>query len=356
MNKKENDKLISNLLQDWYQKNKRCLPWRETQEAYSVWISEIILQQTRVNQGYSYFLRFTERFPDIKSLAEAPEDDVLKIWQGLGYYSRARNMHAAAKQIMEKFHGVFPTSHHDILSLKGIGEYTAAAIASIVYNLPHAVVDGNVYRVLSRLFAIEAPIDTASGKKIFAEIAQSVLDEQNPGIHNQALMELGALICTPQQPKCTECPLRDFCLAFEKKTPMAFPVKKRKATQTERFFNYFHIEQHGFTYLSKRNKADIWKNLYEFPLIETNKQCDLLGLQSVDKFSRLFPSSGNFLFTHKLRLKHVLSHRIIHADFYFVELDSKTIFEPQGKYIKIRSQALSDYPVSRLIHKYLETI
>ncbi|MDO5522556.1 MAG: A/G-specific adenine glycosylase [Bacteroidia bacterium] len=356
MNIKENDKLISRVLQNWYQKNKRHLPWRETPEAYFVWISEIILQQTRVNQGYNYFLRFTERFPDIKSLAEAPEDDVLKIWQGLGYYSRARNLHAAAKQIMEKFHGVFPTSYPDILSLKGIGEYTAAAVSSIVYNLPHPVVDGNVYRVLSRLFAIETPIDTHGGKKIFAEAAQSILDEQNPGTHNQAIMELGALVCTPQQPKCTECPLQPFCLALERKTPLAFPVKKGKTTQKERFFNYFHIQQNGFTYLIKRTKADIWKNLYEFPLIETNTQRDLLSLQSDDEFTRLFPSSANVFLTHKLRLRHVLSHRIIHADFYFVELDSKTVFDAGAKYLKIKSAELFKYPVSRLIHKYLETI
>lgn len=356
MNKKESDKLISSLLQNWYAQHKRSLPWRDTNEPYIVWISEIILQQTRVNQGYDYFLRFIERFPDIKLLAEAPEDDVLKIWQGLGYYSRARNLHAAAKQIFEKFDGIFPTSYDTILSLKGVGEYTAAAVASIVYDLPHAVVDGNVYRVLSRLFAIDEPIDTTSGKKLFAETAQSILDEKHPGNHNQAIMELGALVCIPKQPKCMECPLQTVCLAFEQKNVSAFPVKKGKTVQKERFFNYFHIEHNGYTYINKRDNSDVWKNLYEFPLIETETQSDLLELQKNEEFTALFPSSGTIYFQHKLRIKHVLSHRIIHADFYRVELNQQTAFDLENKFIKIEFPSLFEYPVSRLIHKYLETI
>ncbi|MDO5665603.1 MAG: A/G-specific adenine glycosylase [Bacteroidia bacterium] len=356
MNKIESDKLISSLLQNWYAQHKRSLPWRNSRNPYIVWISEIILQQTRVNQGHDYFLRFIEKFPDIKSLAEAPEDDVLKIWQGLGYYSRARNLHAAAKQIMEKFNGIFPTSYNNILSLKGVGEYTAAAVASIVYDLPHAVVDGNVYRVLSRLFAIDEPIDTTAGKKLFAKIAQSILDEQDSGNHNQAIMELGALVCAPKQPKCLECPLQIACLAFEKKTVPAFPVKKGKTIQKERFFNYFHIEHHGYTYIRKRDNSDIWKNLYEFPLIETETQSDFLKLQENKEFITLFPSANSIYFQHKFRLKHVLSHRIIYADFYVVEPNPKTILDFDEKFIKIDSASLFKYPISRLIHKYLETI
>lgn len=356
MNKKQSDKLISSLLQNWYAQYKRSLPWRETKDPYVVWISEIILQQTRVNQGIDYFLRFVEKFPDIKSLAEAPEDDVLKIWQGLGYYSRARNLHSAAKQIMEKFDEVFPVSYSDILSLTGVGEYTAAAVASIIYNLPYAVVDGNVFRVLSRLFAIEVPIDSTSGKNLFSETAQSILDEQHPGNHNQAIMELGALVCTPKQPKCTECPLQTVCLAFEKGNVLDFPVKKGKTIQKERFFIYFHIEQNGYTYIKKRDNSDVWKNLYEFPLIETQEQSDLLKLQANSDFLNLFQSVGEVYFQHNLRLKHELSHRIIHADFYRVELSEHSTFNFDGKFIKIESASLSEYPVSRLIHKYLETI
>lgn len=356
MNKTESDKLISSLLQNWYAQHKRSLPWRNTHDPYLIWISEIILQQTRVNQGHDYFLRFVEKFPDIQSLAEAPEDEVLKVWQGLGYYSRARNLHTAAEQVIENFDGVFPTSYNDILSLKGVGKYTAAAIVSIAYNLPYAVVDGNVFRVLSRLFAIETPIDSTSGKKFFSETAQSILDEQHPGNHNQAIMELGALVCTPKQPKCTECPLQNVCLAFEKKNVSDFPVKKGKTIQKERFFNYFHIEQNGYTYIKKRDNADVWKNLYEFPLIETAVQNDLIMLQDNPLFSALFQSVEEIHFQHKLRLKHVLSHRIIHADFYRVQLSERIPFDVERIYIKIEAASLFEYPVSRLIHKYLETI
>lgn len=356
MNKKESDKLISSLLQKWYEHHKRSLPWRGIRDPYTVWISEIILQQTRVNQGYDYFLRFIEKFPDIRSLANAPEDDVLKIWQGLGYYSRARNLHAAARQIMEKFDGVFPVSYSDILSLKGVGEYTAAAISSIVFNLPRAVVDGNVYRVLSRLFAIDEPADTTSGKKLFAEMAKYILDERHPGNHNQAIMELGALVCTPKQPQCHLCPLQTICLAFEKGKVLDFPVKRGKTIQRERFFNYFHIEHNGYTYIKKRDSSDIWKNLYEFPLIETEAKYDLLQLQESKELATLIPSTDSAYFQHKIRLKHVLSHRIIHADFYRIELNEQGCFDLEKKFIKIESASLSEYPVSRLIHKYLETI
>lgn len=345
---------ISQLLQNWYAKNKRNLPWRDTRDPYIIWISEIILQQTRVNQGYNYFLRFIEKFPNVKSLAQVSEDEVLKLWQGLGYYSRARNLHATAKQVAEKFDGVFPVSHADILSLKGVGEYTAAAVASIAYNLPHAVVDGNVYRVLSRLFAIDEPIDTTGGKKLFAQTAQSVLDERHAGNHNQAIMDFGAMVCTPAQPKCADCPLQAICLAFEHKNQSAFPVKKGKTPQRERFFNYFHIEQNGFTYIKKRDDSDIWKNLYEFPLVETAEQTDLLQLQMNEQFIELFQPANSASFQHKLRLKHVLTHRIIHTDFYRVELDEETIFDSDEKFIKIASETLHEYPVSRLIHKYLE--
>lgn len=355
MNKKERDKLISSLLQKWYAQHKRSLPWRDISDPYTVWISEIILQQTRVNQGYDYFLRFIEKFPDIGSLANAPEDDVLKIWQGLGYYSRARNLHAAARQIVEKFKGVFPDSYSDILSLKGVGEYTAAAVSSIVFNLPHAAVDGNVYRVLSRLFAIDEPIDSTAGKRHFAETAKYILDEQNPGNHNQAIMELGALVCTPKQPQCRQCPLQTICRAFEKGKMLDFPVKRGKTTQKERFFNYFHIEHDGYTYIKKRDNSDIWKNLYEFPLIETEAQYDLFKLQESNELAALIPLTNSVYFQHKIRLKHVLSHRIIHADFYRIEINANVCFDLESKFIKIKSASLSEYPVSRLIHKYLET-
>ncbi|CAK7006798.1 MAG: A/G-specific adenine glycosylase [Petrimonas sp.] len=356
MRKKESDKLISNILQEWYECHRRILPWRDSKDPYVVWVSEVILQQTRVSQGYDYFLRFMEKFPDIKSLARAQEDDVLKAWQGLGYYSRARNLHAAARQVMEKFDGVFPSSHNDILLLKGVGEYTAAAVASIVFGLPYPVVDGNVYRVLSRLFAIEEPIDSTSGKKLFTETATSILDQQDPGNHNQAIMELGALICTPRLPKCQDCPLQSVCLAFERKNMSDFPVKKGKTIPKIRYFNYFHIEQNGYTYIQKREHSDIWKNLYEFPLIETEKQSDLFMLQDHPGLSTLFQAADEIFLQHKLRLRHVLSHQIILADFYRVEFSKQEMSGLEKKFIKIPATSISEYPVSRLIHKYLETI
>lgn len=356
MRKKESDKLISNLLQEWYERHRRILPWRDSKDPYVVWVSEVILQQTRVSQGHDYFLRFMEKFPDIKSLARAPEEEVLKAWQGLGYYSRARNLHAAARQVMEKFDGFFPSSHNDLLLLRGVGEYTAAAVASIAFGLPYPVVDGNVYRVLSRLFAIEEPIDSTSGKKLFTETATSILDPQNPGNHNQAIMELGALICTPKIPKCQNCPLQDVCLAFERKNVSDFPVKKGKTIPKVRYFNYFHIEQNGYTYIQKRERSDIWKNLYEFPLVETEAQSDLFMLRGHPKFSALFQPVGKIFLQHKLRLRHVLSHRIILADFYRIELGEQEMSGLETKFIKITSASLSEYPVSRLIHKYLETI
>lgn len=354
MNKEENDKLISKLLQDWFEINKRNLPWRHTKDPYKVWISEVILQQTRVVQGYDYFLRFVNRFPDVRSLARASEQEVLKLWQGLGYYSRARNLHAAAIQIVEKFGGEFPSSYREILSLKGVGPYTAAAVASIVYGLPCAAVDGNVYRVLSRLFAIETPIDTSAGQKCFAQIAQTLLNEENPGDHNQAIMELGAVICTPSCPNCGECPLQSVCLAYEKKNPDRFPVKGGKRAKKERFFHYFHIEQKGFTYIQKRGASDIWKNLYEFPLIETETPADLSQLFRNERFASMFRSVKQASFSRQVQFKHVLSHRIVHASFYRVIPIGNAFFDLDGEFIRIETASLSDYPVSRLIHKYLE--
>ena len=241
MSQIENDLETSRLLRGWYRIHKRELPWRESSDPYVIWISEIILQQTRVAQGMDYFLRFTGRFPDVASLASAEEDEVLKYWQGLGYYSRARNLHAAAKDIMERFGGVFPERYEDVISLKGVGEYTAAAIVSFVWGRPYPVVDGNVFRVLSRLFAVDIPIDTAKGKKAFAELAGLVMDPRHAGQHNQAMMELGALQCVPQNPDCEACPLKGRCAAYGAGEVQAYPVKRAKARTRDRYFHYLYI-------------------------------------------------------------------------------------------------------------------
>ncbi|MBV5343686.1 A/G-specific adenine glycosylase, partial [bacterium] len=262
---------ISKALTNWYNQNKRELPWRDITDPYRIWISEIILQQTRVNQGMRYYLRFVERFPDVKTLAVAEEDEVLKYWQGLGYYSRARNIHKTAKIITEKHKGIFPKNHSDILLLKGIGEYTAAAICSFAYNQPYAVVDGNVFRVLSRVFGIETPIDSTSGKKEFTQLAEKLLDKKEPGLHNQSIMEFGALQCVPVQPDCGVCPLQTVCKAYSLNMADKLPVKATKTKVRERFFNYFYIEYQDKIFIQKRSEKDIWQNLYELPLVESDK-------------------------------------------------------------------------------------
>lgn len=331
------------------------LPWRESSDPYIIWISEIILQQTRVVQGMDYFLRFTGRFPDVASLASAEEDEVLKYWQGLGYYSRARNLHAAAKEIMEKFGGVFPEKHKDILSLKGIGDYTAAAIVSFVWNKPYPVVDGNVFRVLARLFSMDVPIDTTQGKKQFTELAGIVMDPKQAGQHNQAIMEFGALQCVPQNPDCEVCPLKERCMAYASGTVQDLPVKQNKTKTRDRYFHYLYIIYRGQTWLSRRGKKDIWEGLYEFPLIETEKPMDFAGLQDTEAFRKLFTGAGRLnIFSDMAEVKHVLSHQVLYTTFYRVEIEK--IPEALDSYLAVPYEDIERYAVPRLIHIYLEKL
>lgn len=344
---------INKKIVEWYLLNKRDLPWRNTKDAYHIWISEIILQQTRVAQGYDYYLRFIKRFPDVKQLAEADEDDVMKLWEGLGYYSRARNLHAAAKKIMSAFAGVFPSSYKDILSLKGIGEYTVAAIASFSFGLPHAVVDGNVYRVLSRLFGAAYPIDSTQGKKYFAELADKLMDKDEPGLYNQAVMEFGALQCVPVSPRCDICPLSDVCIAYAQSAVDKYPVKQGKAKTKERFFNYLDIRCGRFLFLQKRVGNDIWKNLYELPLIETEAAISIEELMKTEAFGNMFEGAGRLTFkSTEIRLKHILSHRIIYARFYRIEVEKDENLSKN--YIRVEGPDMDKYAVSRLVHKYFE--
>lgn len=352
---KKSNYYISNVLIDWFQKNKRDLPWRETTDPYLIWLSEIILQQTRVNQGLSYFREFEKRFPNVQSLAAATEDEVLKLWQGLGYYSRARNLHQTAKDVVLRFNGIFPRDYNDILSLKGVGEYTAAAIASFAFELPYATVDGNVFRVLSRLFSVETPIDSSKGKKVFSDLAHQLMNPSQAGMHNQAIMEFGALQCTPQSPNCAHCPLNEQCLAFSQGRVIAFPVKQGKTKTRSRYFNYFHIIENDHIYLKKRTGNDIWKNLYEFPLIETASQLSTEEIMSLPDFKRLFSGEHDNGFLHLAdKQKHILSHQTIYATFYLVANAGKSNLSMSGEYLKIPIHELHKYPISRLIHKYLE--
>lgn len=344
---------ISLVLIDWYQNHKRDLPWRATQDPYKIWISEIILQQTRVAQGHAYYLRFIERFPDVASLAHAEQDEVLKLWQGLGYYSRARNLHAAAKEVMSRFDGIFPHHYDRLLSLKGIGEYTAAAISSFVDDQPYPVVDGNVFRVLSRLFDEPTPIDSSKGKRIFYELAHEVLDKQHPGLHNQAIMEFGALQCVPRQPDCSSCPLQPRCLAFANGRVDELPVKQGKTKTRQRFFHYLYIIYKEQTWLHRRGEKDIWEGLYEFPLIETTESMDLAQLLQDESFRRLTEDTGALhIAANPVEMKHILSHQIIRACFYTLEIERPNA--ALDAYLALPIAQLEEYAVPRLIHRFLE--
>jgi len=338
------------ILTVWYQQNKRDLPWRAKNDPYWVWVSEIILQQTRVDQGTAYFLRFIERFPTVKTLAEAPENEVLKIWQGLGYYSRARNMHVAARQIMTEFNGLFPDTIINIEKLKGIGSYTAAAIASIAFDLPYAAIDGNVYRVLSRVFGIETAIDTMTGKKEFNNLANELLDPQNPATFNEALMEFGALQCTPKNPDCNKCPFVDQCVAFSQNKIAKLPFKSKKTKVTNRFFNYLFIRQEKYFYLEKREEKDIWRNLYQFPLIESSRELTIEELVINDQFKSIFFDSSITIDSVSPEIIHILTHRKLHVR--FIEI---TILRSDKKFpwIKILSEDIHDYPIPKLIDNFL---
>lgn len=341
--------ILTETLLDWYAGNKRELPWRDTTNPYLIWISEIILQQTRVVQGYDYFLRFVRRFPDIDTLASASEDEVMKHWQGLGYYSRARNLHATAKSM----NGVFPKTYQEVRALKGVGDYTAAAICSIAYNMPYAVVDGNVYRVLSRYFGIDTPIDSTEGKKLFAALADEMLDKSRPAVYNQAIMDFGAIQCTPQSPNCLLCPLAESCSALSKGLVLKLPVKQHKTKTTNRYFNYIYVRMGAFTVIHKRTGEDIWRNLFELPLIETENDLPEEEFLASSRFRSLFAEGDVPAVRPVLRnVKHVLSHRVIYANFYEVVLpDTSRSF---SGYQRIRAEDLEQYPVSRLIHAFLE--
>lgn len=351
--REKKDLRLSHILVKWYAEHKRELPWRDTSDPYIIWISEIILQQTRVDQGYAYFNRFIRKYPTVDLLASANENEVLKLWQGLGYYSRARNLHAAAKMIMNDYHGIFPNDYKDVLKLKGVGEYTAAAIVSFSYNQPYAVVDGNVYRVLSRIFAIDAPIDSSHGKKMFAQLALSQLDDSSPGLHNQAIMEFGALQCVPLSPDCIICPASSICLAYAQKKVSLYPVKEGKQKVRNRYFNYFDIRYGDYMFLRKRTAKDIWQNLFELPLIETKDELSLDELPLNDDFIKLLENAEDIHIKNVFQIKHVLSHQIIYARFYKVELKSIVL---DDDYLKIKTEDVDDYPVSRLVHKYLERL
>ncbi|MCD6367399.1 MAG: A/G-specific adenine glycosylase, partial [Bacteroidales bacterium] len=304
----------------WYSEAKRNLPWRQKISFYRVWVSEIILQQTQVKQGWSYFERFIKRFPDFQSLADANEKEVLNLWQGLGYYSRAINMHKAAKQILTEFNGIPPQTYSGIKKLKGVGDYTAAAISSIVYNEPYAVVDGNVYRVLSRFFADKTPITTTSGKKHFTSLANNLLDKNHPGDFNQAMMELGALVCTPVNPDCSQCPIEKQCKG--KSNWRDFPVKSKKIKTRTRYFSYFIVQENNKFFLHQRGINDIYKNMYEPPLIETEKSDKDFAtlIQEIESQWGIKNAKIQLITDYK---KHILTHQTIFYRVFYLPASQK---------------------------------
>ncbi len=334
----------------WYLQNKRDLPWRGLRDPYAIWLSEIMLQQTRVEQGLPYYNRFRAAFPTVQHLAEAPEEDVLKLWQGLGYYSRARNLHATAKYVWFDRGGEFPDSYSGLLELKGVGDYTASAIASICFDEPQAVVDGNVYRVLSRYFGVDEPIDGSSGKRLFRELAQQLIDHTQPGTYNQAIMEFGARQCVPRNPACSHCVLADSCRAKAEDRVDVLPFKARKTKTKSLYFNYLVVlAEDGRTLLNKRTEKGIWQNLYEFPLAQTDgpvgpeEELDhelLREIHSRYRVKRLYRFDSD-------PRQHLLSHRRILADFWLLETEA--VGEEGVMYNEVQH-----YPVPVLVDKFLK--
>jgi A/G-specific adenine glycosylase len=339
---------ISNKLIKWYHKNKRDLPWRNISDPYKIWLSEIILQQTQVAQGLNYYIKFTETFDTITDLAKAPDDQIMRLWQGLGYYSRARNLHFAAKTVESKYNGIFPSTYESIKELKGVGDYTAAAISSFAYNLPYAVVDGNVYRVLSRIFNLDTPINSSKGKKEFQQLADEILDKKRASDHNSAIMEFGALFCRPQNPKCNECVVNVYCMAYQSNTVDLLPVKEKKIKIRSRYFSYFVINYKESIYIKKRTDNDIWKNLYEFFLIESSQNEEIDSL--LQNRQEVFFSNNLVVKKTTTLKKHILSHQHIYATFYEIELNKAINLEG---YILIKRNDLNNFAIPQLLTKYL---
>lgn len=329
------------------------MPWKGEKNPYLIWLSEIILQQTRVEQGLPYFERFRKKYPTIYDLANSTENEVLKLWEGLGYYSRARNLHHTARYIVEELGGKFPDNYNSIRKLKGVGDYTAAAIASFAFDLPHAVVDGNVYRVLSRYFANDTPIDTTYGKKLFASYANQLLDPEQPAAFNQAMMDLGAKLCTPYAPQCRICPLAGSCEAKKKEMTLLLPIKQKKLERKKRFLAYLHIWHRGGFYICQRTGDDIWKKLFELPCVEIKKP-----LQQVDELIDYLP----WLKEHNVRsivpvtqIKHILTHQWITAIFYEVQMNDAFCPPEEECWQWVRSSAeLMNYAFPKLILKYFQ--
>ncbi|MFC3561723.1 A/G-specific adenine glycosylase [Pedobacter jamesrossensis] len=342
---------FQNELINWYLINKRDLPWRHTNDAYTIWLSEIILQQTRVEQGLPYFNKFLANFPTVADFASATEAKVLMLWQGLGYYSRGRNMHATAQIVVNNYNGVFPTLHDDLIKLKGVGEYTAAAISSFSSGEARAVVDGNVFRVLARYFGISTAINSPAGKKEFFKLANELLYIDDPALYNQAIMEFGAIQCKPKSPNCSVCPLSIDCFAFKNKMVNQLPVKIAKADKKHRFFNYFICNNGTELLMRERQAGDIWQHLYDFPCIETSDTAEIEDFDFVNQIKLMFGVDVNFnLISYK---KHVLTHQIIHVQFFGLK-NYIFNFSKQKELNWVSLNVLDELPQPNVIKNFIE--
>jgi A/G-specific adenine glycosylase len=334
---------------NWYSTHKRNLPWRQTRDPYFIWLSEIILQQTQVKQGLPYYKKFSEAYPSVFDLARASEEEVLKLWQGLGYYSRARNLHSTAKYVAFELDGIFPDSYKELIKLKGVGDYTASAIASFAYNEAKAVLDGNVFRVLSRYYGLAEPINSTKGLKLFKELSQSLIYKEDPGTYNQAIMEFGALQCKPALPDCSSCPLSSACIARKEDSVASLPVKLKKTKVKRKYFNFLiYLDPEGRTSLEQRKTKGIWQNLYQFPLIESEHSLqpeDFNKLISQTNF-RADDLSDFFLFNDRDTI-HKLSHRELHTKFWIVLLK-----RPLANGMPYEN--LKNFPVPVLIANFLD--
>ena len=344
---------IREVLSRWYANHKRELPWRDTKDVYKVWLSEVILQQTRVNQGINYYHHFIQQYPTLGDLARASMDEVLNSWQGLGYYTRARNLHKAARIIYYECNSQFPDNYRDLVRLPGIGPYTASAIASFCFGEPVAVVDGNVGRVLARLTGIATAVNSSQGKKELAEAARVLIDPYDPATHNQAIMEFGALQCTPKQPDCWSCPMKDICHAWQHDQVDILPVKASRAGKRSRYFSYLDIRLNGAFFMHKRDGRDIWNSLYQFPLIESQRQITMHELEQTSKWQHLLAGTRPTVQSISRVYSHMLTHQKIQARFIRVDIE-QTNRQLTQQYRKINREDLENMAIPRLIEKYLE--
>lgn len=335
---------FSDKIVEWYLENRRNLPWRETNDPYKIWLSEIILQQTRVIQGLPYYLKFIERFPDIKALAMATEEEVLRLWQGLGYYTRARNLHHCATQVLDTYDGIFPKDYAALRKLKGIGDYTAAAIASFAFEEPVAVVDGNVFRVLARVFGVEKDISSTDGKKYFVQLANKLINHQQPGLHNQAVMEFGALHCTPVQPLCDSCIFKKTCVARGKSLQTLLPIKNKAKTVRKRYFYYLVMQDGKRLGMKKREDKDIWKGLYDFYLVEKSRPLKIEKICRDEMLEKPLFISPFY--------KHILSHQLILAKFIVINRGKNKI-EKERPFRFYSQKEIGELPKPVLISRFL---